>query len=236
MRAFLASLVLLALALGAHGALAGQLVVVDSTAPGFVSGQVLDGSEPVELAAGTRITVIAEDGTVKTEEGPFSGRLESSGSAKGGRSVVGSLSRLIGGGSAASKTIGAMRASPRREPPDPWAVDVFRPGIHCAIEGTVPRLWRHNPARAMTLVMKTLPYGAKVATDWPAGVAAIDWPEGLALEDGVAYLARKAKGMTATRVTLRLVPADLPSAAHRVAWMADAGCTRQAKALLASLR
>ncbi|MEE8141224.1 MAG: hypothetical protein V3T66_09980, partial [Alphaproteobacteria bacterium] len=58
----------------AQGAFAGQLIVIDSTAPDLVRGQILDGSKPLGLAAGTRVTLVAEDGQVTTLKGPFSGR------------------------------------------------------------------------------------------------------------------------------------------------------------------
>ena len=44
-------------------------------------------------------------------------------------------------------------------------------------------------------------------------------------------------GRTAeTTLIVHLVPAGLPTDAHRAAWMAEIGCMGQARALLAGLR
>lgn len=235
MRPFVAPMAVLAWILGAQAGLAGQLVIVESTAPGLESGGILDTAQRLEIAAGARITVIAEDGTVRTLEGPFSGTLGGGGPASGDRGVVASLARLIAGKGAQSGTLGVMRGGPRADPPDPLVVDIFRSGTHCAAADKVVRLWRQNTRRAILLEMKTLPYGAKVRADWPVGASSIVWPGDLALKDGGEYLAKRAKGLTASRLILRLVPAGLPSQAHRIAWMADAGCARQARDLLAGL-
>ena len=75
---------------------------------------------------------------------------------------------------------------------------------------------------------------AKVA--WPTGVSTLIWPSKVTLSDGVQYLARLKNSRTARRLIVHLVPGDLPSDAHRVAWMADKGCQKQAKRLLTRLR
>jgi hypothetical protein len=216
-------------------AAAGQLVVVESTVAGIASGQILDGAKPLDIAAGKSLTVITESGQVKTLTGPFSGLPEGTSAAAGGPDIVASLSRLIEGKSGGGATLGAMRGSKRSDPPGVWDIDAFRSGTHCIVAGREARLWRAKSKKAMTLQIKTLPYGKKVAADWAAGTEVLAWPAAVDVKDGAEYLMRRAKGMTATRVTLRLVPEELPSDAHRVAWMADNGCVRQAKELLAGL-
>jgi len=229
---FVCSVVLAGIASGT--ASAGQLVVVESTTPGLGPGQILDGLKPLTLAAGARVTVIAEDGRIRSLVGPFSGVPDPSDPPPAERSLVASLSRLIVGPSR-EMVLGTLRANISPDPLDPWAVNVFRSGIHCVVEGSVPRLWRPDSKRAVTLGMKMLPYGAKVASNWPAGVATIDWPKGLILKDGSEYLVKRGKGLTATKVNMRLVPEDLPTDAHRIMLMADRGCIRQARRLLHDL-
>ena len=106
--------------------------------------------------------------------------------------------------------------------------------------GSLPRLWRPDSKRAVTLEMemkmKMVHYSAtKVPTDWPAGVAAIDWPKDLILKEGRKYLVKRGGGQNARKITMRLVPKDLPTDAHRIEWMDDKGCIHQAKTLLISL-
>ena len=74
MRPVLVSFLAFLWAVLAQGAFAGQLIVIDSTAPELMPGQVVDGSKVLGIAAGARVTLIAEDGRVTTLKGPFSGR------------------------------------------------------------------------------------------------------------------------------------------------------------------
>ncbi len=71
MRPVLASF--LAFLWAAQGAFAGQMNVIDSTVPDLAPGQIVDGSVPLAVAAGARVTLIAGDGRVTTLRGPFSG-------------------------------------------------------------------------------------------------------------------------------------------------------------------
>ena len=237
MRFILASALVFLGVMAAQWAQAGQLVIVDSTAAALLPGQVLDGSKPLSLSAGTQITVISEDGKVTTFEGPFSGVPASGGSGGGGSGggLLASLSKLVDdqGGSG---SLGVMRAVKAGDAPDPWVIDVLRSGSHCVRAGVAPVLWRPGANKGSQLSLKPLPKGKRMKIDWPAGMDGIDWPDGLALTDGGRYLVKMSGRMTAAKMVVHILPADLPSDAHRVAWMADKGCTGQAKALLASLR
>lgn len=237
MRFILASALVFLGVIAAQWAQAGQLVIIDSTVPALMPGQVLDGSEPLSLNAGSQITAISEDGKVITIKGPFSGVPASGGSGGGGSGggLLASLSKLVDdqGGTG---SLGVMRAVKAGEAPDPWVIDVLRSGSHCVRAGMAPVLWQPGTKKGAQLSVKPLPKGKRMKVDWPAGMDGIDWPEGLALTDGGRYLVKMSGRMTAAKMVVHIVPADLPSDAHRVAWMADKGCTGQAKALLADLR
>ena len=60
------------------------------------------------------------------------------------------------------------------------------------------------------------------------------WPNKVPLTDGGHYLAKLSNRPRTRELEIRLVP-DLPSDAHRVVWMAERDCIRQAGALLARL-
>ncbi len=245
MRPVLASFLAFLWVVLAQGAFAGQMIVSDSTAPELVPGQVVDGSKVLGVAAGARVTLIAEDGQVTTLKGPFTGRPGGVPSVPGGSGLMGSLSRLVGGPSAASGALAAMRGSRGADPADAWAVNLVRSVKVCLRAGATPVLRRKKSRMARTLTVKALPDGAEKYVEWPAGSDRIGWPEGLALTDGGRYLARVASrkslaGMSArtteTTLIVHLVPGGLPSDAHLAAWMADNGCIGQARALLAGLR
>ena len=245
MRPVLASFLAFLWGAMAQGAFAGQLIVIDSTAPELVPGQVVDGSKVLGIAAGARVTLIAEDGQVTTLKGPFTGRPGAGPGAPGGSGLMGSLSRLVGGPSAVSGALAVMRGSRGADPADAWAVNLVRSVNVCVRAGATPVLRRKKSRMARTLTVKVLPDGAEKSVEWPAGSDRIGWPEGLALTDGGRYLARVSSrkslaGMsgrtTETTLVVHLVPGGLPSDAHRAAWMADNGCIGQARALLAGLR
>ena len=84
--------------------------------------------------------------------------------------------------------------------------------------------------------MRNLTDKSNKTVPWPAGKKSIDWPSGMALSDGGTYLIRMKGSMKARRIEIYLVPAGLPSAAHRAAWMAERGCATQARAVLAGLK
>lgn len=245
MRPVLASFLAFLWVAMAQGAFAGQLIVIDSTAPELVPGQVVDGSKLLGVAAGARVTLIAEDGQVTRLKGPFTGRPGAGASVSGGSGLIGSLSRLIGGPTAASGALAVMRGSRGADPADAWVVNLVRSVHVCVRVGATPVLRRKKSRMAKILTVKTLPDGAEKSVEWPAGSDRVGWPEGLALTDGGRYLTRISSrkslaGMsgrtTETTLVVHLVPGGLPTDAHRAAWMADIGCIGQARALLAGLR
>ena len=227
----------------AQGAFAGQLIVIDSTTPELAPGQILDGSKPLRLAAGARVTLVAEDGQVTTLKGPFSGVPGAGPGVPAGGSLIRSLSQLITGPSSDSSVLAVTRG--RADPADAWAVKLARSVNVCVRAGGTLVLRKKKSRSAKILTIKALPDGAETSVAWPAGSDRIGWPKGLALKDKGRYLARIASmkrlagmsGRTAeTTLIVRLVPAGLPSDAHRAAWMAEIGCMGQARALLAGLR
>lgn len=218
----------------AWSVLAGELVVIESTAPALKPGQIVDSSAVLSLPSGAHLTLVAEDGTVTNLKGPFSGPPPVAGTPGDG-GLVSALSRLIGGDAAGTSVLGVMRSAPTTAAADPWAVDVLRSGNHCVPADAAPNLSRSKRHKFVTLTLKTLPDGAKVSVRWPAGSNRMAWPGGVPLTDGGRYLAKLSDRPTASKLMIHLVPGGLPSDAHRVAWMAERGCSRQAKALLAGL-
>ncbi len=231
------------LAVVSLAAFAGQLVVIDSTAKNFRPGQIIDDAKPFHLLAGRSVTLIDGNGKVKTLSGPLSA-VPGAGAADDS-TLVASLSRLIRGGEVTS-TIAVMRGvKPKRRSLDAWSVSLTSL-VDLCIRADGKLSLKSKPSRIPRILsIKVLPNGPEVSMDWPAGVNRIGWPAGLAAMDGGRYLAkilhkRNIAGMTGrvkeTELIVHLVPAGLPTDAHRVVWMAGRGCAGQAKALLADLR
>jgi len=228
---------MLAVLFAAAVAGAGEVVVIESNAPGLSPGVVVDGSKPLELAPGTAVTLVTGDGRVKSIKGPFSGvPFAGEESAPGGSALIRSLSRLISGKSPKTGELGMMRGERLVGRPDAWSIDVIRSGAHCVTDRLHALLWRPIGVKAETLTIRRQPWGERVSVDWPAGTNSLIWPKALPLEHGGQYLVKLSSRISGTKLVVYVVPANLPTDAHLAAWMADLGCKEQALALIAEMQ
>jgi hypothetical protein len=228
---------MLAVLFAAAVAGAGEVVVIESNAPGLSPGVVVDGSKPLELAPGTAVTLVTGDGRVKSIKGPFSGvPFAGEESAPGGSALIRSLSRLISGKSPKTGELGMMRGERLVGRPDAWSIDVIRSGAHCVTDRLHALLWRPISVKAETLTIRRQPWGERVSVDWPAGTNSLIWPKALPLEHGGQYLVKLSSRISGTKLVVYVVPANLPTDAHLAAWMADLGCKEQALALIAEMQ
>lgn len=214
-------------------AFAADVMVVASNAPSVPTGRTVDSATALDLAAGQRVTFIAGGGKSLTRNGPYKG-VAWEGAPPADKAFLQSLGKLASGQGKGGTTLGAVRGGAMGEPADPWALDVNRAGDHCVAAGFPVVLWRASPERAGTLSLSGMKEEGKTSVEWPAGAATVPWPQDVKLEDGGVYLARMDASPTAKRLVVRMVPGNLASDAHRAVWMGDAGCTGQARLLLAA--
>lgn len=214
-------------------AAAADIMVVASNAPSVPTGQTVDSAAALDLAAGQRVTFIAGGGKSLTRNGPYKGAAWE-GAPPADKAFLQSLGKLASGQGKTGTTLGAVRGGAKPDPDDPWALDVSRAGDYCVATGAPIVLWRAAPERAGTLSLTGMKEEGKTSIEWPAGAATVPWPQDVKLEDGAVYLARMDASPTAKRLIVRMVPGNLASDAHRAVWMGDAGCTNQARALLAA--
>ncbi len=235
-RPLVLALVCLILATAPVGA--GDLVVIDSTAPELRPGQVVKSGAGIDVPAGLRVTLIDETGKPVSIVGPHSGPPPSTGgTGKSDGKLISSLANFLVGAGKETGSLGVMRAGVNPKPPDDqWVINISRAGEHCVPADGPFRLWRAGSAKRSSIKLRNLTDKSNKTVPWPAGKKSIDWPSGLALSDGGTYLIRLKGSMVARRIVIHLVPAGLPSAAHRAAWMAERGCTAQARAVLAGLK
>ena len=210
---------------------AAQLVVVASTVPGIGPGQVIDSDGAIEIPAGAELTLISQAGRMTRLAGPHSGA-PGGGDSAGDPQMLASLSKLFKGSGQESGTLGAMRSMGSAAPDAPWSVDVTRTGTHCFPPDGGVELWRDKSAASSQLTMSNLAGGGRVRTAWPAGHDSLAWPPDLPLADGASYAARVSGRATAAKLQMVALPGELPSDAHRAAWMAEHGCESQARRLL----
>lgn len=225
----------------AFSAQAQQLVVIASGAPSLKPGQVVKSGTAIEIPAGASVTLVSETGKTVTLKGPFSGPAKAGGQGggKGGADdkLIASLSGLLSGSGKETGSLGAMRAvAPLKPPSDAWVINTGKSGDFCVQAKGPVMLWRGKAAKARILTLKNLTDKSKSKAEWPAGSATLEWPSKVTLADGARYLLRMKGSRAARKLKLHLVPGDLPSDAHRAAWMARNGCEKQARRLLAGLR
>lgn len=218
---------------------AAELLVIGSENADIEEGAIVDAQATVRLAPGARLTLIAEDGTSITLEGPYEGPpLEGAARAPAGRTLLRALGALFAaGGGRQGSTKGATRGGPAGGADlGAWLIDTGSQGDACTPNGAPVRLWRAKSERASVLKLTHKGARASADVDWPAGAATLAWPGEVPIEDGADYLVRLKGVLVARTLTLHVVPGNLPSEAHRAAWMAERGCLSQARALLAELR
>jgi hypothetical protein len=220
---------------------ASQLVVIESTTAELNPGQVVDGSKSLSLPAGVEVTLVGEDGKLTKLTGPFSGMPVGGNAADGDKRVVAALSRLFSTGAPGTSSLGAFRGyggsidGQGLNPPDVWAVNVYNSESLCIPEGVTPMLWRPDPGRDLSLIVLHLSTGKEGTVGFPASVHDMPWPKQVPILDGGEYSLRDGGNMWERKLVLKTVPKDLPTEAHGIAWMADNGCLRQAKAQVAKL-
>ncbi|MBC8159114.1 MAG: hypothetical protein H8E94_07270 [Alphaproteobacteria bacterium] len=221
------------------GTVAAEMVVIASTAAGTTGGQVIQDGATLDVPAGTSVTLVSSDGAALTIDGPFSGvpgGKAGGGGGGGDNSLVSSLAGLLSSTGKKTAALGVMRAGATKDPDDPWTVNTERSGKQCVRSGVPAVLWRANAKKAATLKIKNRKTRKTAEAEWPSGADKLTWPEGSAVSDGVQYIVRKKGDKTAKKITLFVVPSDLPSDAHKAIWMAENGCTMQAKLLLNTIR
>lgn len=243
------SMAVFVLALATSSALARQSVVVESTAPSFPPGQVIDDNTSVQLPAGTTVTLVADNGAITKLSGPFTGKPTAPGAAPadgdGDPAVVQALSRLFVANQPLSNSWGTFRGhepagsfrGDGESPVSPaqiWAINVRDSETVCALSGTAPTLWRADKTDPVTVLLVHLSTGREATITFPANVQEQPWPSGVPLLDGGEYAVRDANNQWERRMALRIVPADQKPGVARAAWMSDAGCFRQARAVLSS--
>lgn len=119
-------------------------------------------------------------------------------------------------------------------PDDPFDVILRSPDDHhCVPTGMPVVLWRPSSHTSGSLTLRLKEKVLEAEVFWPAGAARMSWPADLAVAEDQPY--RVAFRDEEWTLVLHFIPVDLPNQVHRIAWMAEKGCTKQALALLNKL-
>jgi len=218
----------------AGAARSADLVVIEARGVPVQVGQVIDDSKPLVLKEGQRITLIAANGSTLKLRGPYD-QAPGSTEAGAGPGVVDALKALIVQKESRTSDVGVVRAGAEAAKlPEPWLLDVSRPGSRCLRDGDPIVFWRPAANATANLTITPLDKSWKIATTWPSGADRLVVPPNLPVQGAATYLVDLDSAESA--ITLNSIPGAVSSDAMRAAWMIEKGCQAQAEALLTALR
>jgi len=215
-------------------ALSADLVVIDARGLPFQPGQVIDDTKPLVLKEGQRVTLISVNGNTLKLRGPYD-QAPGAGEGGTGAGLSDALAALITQKQSRTSDVGVVRAgSAAAKLPEPWVLDVSRPGNLCVRDGDPLVFWRPSAATTAALTVSPLDKSWKIAATWASGADRLVIPPNLPIQSRATYLIELDE--TQSAITLNSIPGAVESDAMRAAWMIEKGCQAQAEALLAVLR
>ena len=112
---------------------AAEVFVVDAKGVNLVPGQVLDGTKPLVLTVGQRVTLVTADGRTVKLTGPSDAPPAPAAEGAGG-DVVDSLKGLMKKREADTSSAGVIReGSVAFDQPSPWLVEIVHGGDRCQV-------------------------------------------------------------------------------------------------------
>ena len=219
--------------LGSAAVDAGELIVVEARGIALQAGQVVDDTQKLTLTEGQRVTLIAANGNTLKLRGPYD---QAPAAAAGSEANLGTaLAALLVQKQTRTSEVGVTRAGPEAgELPDPWVLDITRPGNLCIRDGVPIVVWRPEAKRAANLSINSTDKSWKVITQWPSGVDRLTLPLRFPAKNRATYLVEL--GAIRAAVTLHTIPATVDQDKMRAGWMIEKGCAEQANALIKTLQ
>jgi hypothetical protein len=212
---------------------AGELIVVEARGVALHAGQVLDDTQKLTLTEGQRVTLIAANGNTLKLRGPYD---QAPAAAAGTEADLGTaLAALLVQKQTRTSEVGVTRAGPEAgELPDPWILDITRPGNLCIRDGVPIVVWRPDAKRTANLQIISTDKSWKVVSDWPGGVDRLTLPQRFPAKNRATYLVEL--GAAKAAVTLHTIPTAVDQDRMRAGWMIEKGCAEQANALIKTLQ
>jgi hypothetical protein len=213
---------------------AANMVVINSNDTNlFSKGKLLDTEVSPNIPARVKITVVFENGSVKTVTGPYFKRLQVPlTSINSDPKLVITLANFL-----KKKSIFRSRGE---NPRNPWLVDVnTTKRFYCIAPAYNVILWRpsSDSQSASTLLIKHTRTGKIVKIRWPAYQKSLKWPSNLPVRYGDTYKieVQTRSNSSIKKLVLHKLPIGLPTKSHKVVWMVGRGCIQQANQLLSRL-
>jgi len=220
---------IIAALLYAGNAFAAPMTVVEARGGAARPGQRIESSAAITLHEGEKLVLIAPDGRVIALRGPYYGpALRGSGSIQDPRKALNALLALR---NERRNSIGAVRsATEAAKLPEPWWIDISRPGERCIRLNDKVIWWRPNAEQADSFAILPLDRSWKADFTWASGQAWMRAPRVAELESARNFLVRQGRRELPIRLNVIANGVDEPIVV--AAWMLEKGCMQQADALL----
>ncbi len=208
---------------------AASLVVLDARGAGLKTGMRLDSGATLNLKEGERVTVIGPDGSSVTRKGPFNGPVMEA--ANNTVDTKRALSALLATREIRSSAVGVVRSGIATvKIPEPWLIDVTRPGPRCLLEGERPVWWRPDAALREHFAVFPVDRSWRADFVWEQGQDRQTVPALSRFDSTKLFFIKYEEQEFA--ISLHIVPKDMDNGLVLASWMLEKGCLQQADALL----
>lgn len=217
---------------------AEELVVIESTLPNLAPGSIVDGTKPLTLPEKSRVVLVSESGKNIALQGPWQGKPNtgSAVAADGTPRLLTGLASLVRLSAEDANSVGAIRAASIKTRADALMINLSESGDYCIADLNSVDMTRYISESSRRVTLNAVRGDVTTTLTWPAGRDRTTWPRDLPIEDGATYLVEQEGKDTRTMLVLHAIVDDTPTDAHRAVFMAERGCTEQARMLLALLR
>jgi hypothetical protein len=212
-----------------------DIFVVDARGADLTVGQILDGTKPLQLAVGQRVTLVTSDGRTIKLKGPSDTPPVPEGEVNSGE-VLDSLKGLMKTREADTFSAGIIRqGNAIVDQPSPWLVEIGHSGDRCLVDGERTVLWRADvPTGTNILEIAPTDRSWSASAPWPQWSDKLALPSTMKLNNGQTYLL--SLDAVQFSVTVHVIPQSVRSQAAKAAWMIEMGCESQARSLVGALQ
>jgi len=218
-----------ALIVSAVTAHATQLYVVGARGTGLKPGMVIDSNDVIKLKEGERVTLIGPDGRSVDLRGVYAGPAMKAGAAVQNPRLA--LAALISTRNARASSVGAVRAGANASPlPDPWLIDITRPGPRCLREGQAPIWWRSDSSVEESFSVFPIDRSWRADFNWPRGANRMLAPR-LSRLDGANVFLIRVDGQD-NAISINIIPNNITEPLVLSSWLLEKSCLQQADAYL----
>jgi hypothetical protein len=145
------------------------------------------------------------------------------------------LAALVATRDARTSSVGVIRAGTDAvKIPEPWLIDVTRPGPRCLLEGERPVWWRPDTSRAESFTVFPVDRSWRADFNWEVGVDRLPVPALSKFEGQNVFVIRMDKQEFG--ISMSTVPKGIDNELVLTSWMLEKGCIQQADALIRNLR